>query len=508
MKHKPIFLLLLMLTTTNWLAAQHAVWWDGSPPPGNTTRDHTIGYGNGFAWQVALGTAQSEDVAHDAIAVSSGGYLVVGPSYYYSGNTYLSSKLVLYRLNEEGDLMWEKGYSISDYTGFFEFSVIEKLEGGFLIAGFIDYGTNPRAGILINTDRDGDTLSSVTWLKHPDGFLNDVRLIKCHYDKSFFLSYRNTLSGLFNTKIYKLSYDLDTLEYTEIRKFPFPEYVPKPLGYIYRGGHFNSVFYYYHINFQGEVLDSFPDPFGNFADDGINPMQSLRNGNNFFSRLVLQTPRVFRMATTNNSGEVLHVNPDCFSAEDVWWLNTAGRITPQEFSDGSICLPFNFYFDYFDNESIGLVKISSLGEHLGDTALNRAAGSMMLTKVLEGGDGRPVIFGTGENGPLGGPFGGNDIFIVKIERWNPVSAPTLEAIGTLPLRVYPNPVGQSVTVELPQGARGTLTVTSVNGTKLQSQNVNGSQLLILNTSKWPLGQVVVSLHTPNGVYSSKLIKNF
>lgn len=507
MKHRTIFLLLFMLTATSWLTAQHAVWWGGSPPPGNTLRDHSISYGNGFAWQVALGTAQSEDVAHDAIAVSSGGYLVVGANGYFDGYTSTHTNLVLYRLTEEGDLMWEKGYAIKDYKNLQEFSVIEKPDGGFLLAGFIDYGTNPRAGILINTDRDGDTLSSNTWLKHPDGFLNDVRLIKSDYDESFFLSYRRSLSGLFNTKIYKLSYDLDTLAYTEIHNLPFPEYVPKPFGYIYRGGHFESVFYHYLINFQGEVLDSFPDPFGTLAN-GTNPMQSLRNGSNFFSRLVLQTPRVFRMATTNNSGEVLHINPACYSANDIWWLKTAGRVMPQEFSDGSICTPFNFYFDWNDNESIGLVKISSLGEHLGDTAINRAAGSMMLTKVLEGGDGRPVIFGTGENGPLGGPIIGRDIFIAKLETWNPVSAPTLEANGRLPLRVYPNPVGQAVTVELPQGVKGTLTVTSVNGTRLQSLNIDGSQPLTLNTTHWPKGQLVVSLHTTNGVYSTKLIKNF
>ncbi len=501
MKHKTIFLLLLMLTATRWLAAQHAVWWDSSPPPGNTTRDHSISYGNGFAWQVALGTAQSEDVAHDAIAVSSGGYLVVGANYFSS-----LSKLVIYRLSEEGDLIWEKGYSISDYTGFFEFSVIEKPDGGFLLTGYIDYGTNPRAGILIITDMDGDTLSTYTF-SYPNGILNDVRLIKSDYDEAFFLSYRHSLSGLFNTKIYKLSYELDTLAYTEIHNFPFPEYVPKPFGYIYRGGHFESVFYHYLINFQGEVLDSFPDPFGTLAN-GTNPMQSLRNGSNFFSRLVLQTPRVFRMATTKNSGEVLHINPACYSANDIWWLKTAGRVMPQEFSDGSICTPFNFYFDWNDNESIGLVKINSLGEHLGDTAINRAAGSMMLTKVLEGGDGRPVIFGTGENGPLGGPTIGRDIFIAKLESWNPVSAPTIEATGILPLKVYPNPVEQTVTVELPQGAKGTLTVTSVNGIKIQSQKVNGGQPLTLNTSHWPKGQLVVSLHTTNGVYSTKLIKNF
>jgi hypothetical protein len=483
------------------------VWWGGSPPPGNAPRDHSISYGNGFAWQVALGTAQSEDVGHDAIALSSGGYLVVGSSYFYDGYTVTHTNLVLYRLTEEGDLMWEKGYAIDNYRVMNEFKVVEKPDGGFLVAGKLSYGGVgvPRRCILLDCDANGDTLSTRKWT-FADMATDDFKLIKSPFDESYLISYQRNYSGSYLTDVVKLDYNLDTLS---IFVLPNYNFVPKPFGYIYRGTRYENISYHYLINFEGTVLDSFPDPHGvyNPSSDTRYPLKSLRNGNNAFFRTVTTFPNVFKMATTTDTGEVLNINPSCFTGDDIWWLNTAGGITPQEFTDGSICVPYNFYFDWNDNYSIGLVKINSLGEHLGDTAISRSAGSMMLAKVLEGGDGRPIVFGTGENGPLGGPIRGEDIFIAKIENWNPVSAPTLEATGTLPLRVYPNPVGQTVTVELPQGTKGSLTITSLSGTVLLSYMVNGNEPLTLNTSHWPTGQLVISLHTPNGVYTSKLIKN-
>lgn len=502
MKHKTILLLLFLLTATPWLAAQHAVWWGGSPPPSNTARDHSISYGNGFAWQVALGTAQSEDVAHDAIAVSSGGYLVVGSNYFYEGYTVTHTNLVLYRLTGEGDLMWEKDFYFEDYKDFVDLQVIENPNESFFIVGIIRSGSNPRKCFLLHINSDGDELHRHTWL-FSEGNFSKLRIAK-GADDTFFVTCWRVGNDWQHTEVYKLNSSLDTLMYVEL---PYYEFLHKAFGFSCTGGSYEQIRYYYNLNNDLTVLDSFPDPFGDLAN-GMYPMQSLRNGNNVFFRTELSNPKVFKMATTTDTGEVLNINPSCFSGDDIWWFQGWGA-EQQEFSDGSICAPFRFYFDYYnDNISIGLVKLSLLGEHLGDTAITRAEGDMMLVKVLEGADGRPVIFGTGENGPLGGPITGEDIFIAKIENWNPVSAPTLEANGTLPLRVFPNPVGQTVIVELPQGVKGTLTVTSVNGTKLQSQNVNDSQLLTLNTNQWPKGQVVVSLHTHNGVYSTKLIKNF
>ncbi|MDD3893117.1 MAG: hypothetical protein PHE03_12525, partial [Bacteroidales bacterium] len=407
MKHRILFLLALMLTATSWLAAQHAVWWGDSPPPGTNPRDHSVSYGNGFAWQVVLGTAQSEDVAHDAIAVSSGGYLVVGASYYH--NTALDNPLVLYRLTEGGDLMWEKGYAMDNYRAMNEFKVIEKPDGGFLVAGKLSYGGVgiPHRCILLDCDTNGDTLSTRKWI-FADWYADDFKLIKSGFDESFYVSYRLSLSSLYKTEIYKLNYNLDTLAYTEINNFPFPQYVPKPFGYIYRGTRYENISYHFLINFEGTVLDSFPDPHGVYdpSIDTRYPLISLRNGSNVFFRIELSNPKVFKMATTTDTGEVLHINPSCFNGDDVWGFDQPWIYTPCEFSDGSILVPFNWYFDVYDNYSIGLVKLNSLGEHLGDTAINRSGGDMMLVKVLEGGDGRPVIFGTGENGPFGGPFTG------------------------------------------------------------------------------------------------------
>ncbi|MDD4673080.1 MAG: T9SS type A sorting domain-containing protein [Bacteroidales bacterium] len=509
MKHRILFLLALMLTATSWLAAQHAVWWGGSPPPDGTTRDHSVSYGNGFAWQVVLGTARSSDTARDAIALSSGGYLVMGTNAYFEGNTVTHNNLVLYRLSEGGDLLWEKEYTITieDNQNLLQFSLIEKPDGGFLMAGIMAYAyeTNPRSCILINSDANGDTLSTITW-SSPTMSLNDIKLIKSDFDESFYVSYRLSLNSQYKTEIFKLNYNLDTLAFTEIPEFFNPEHVPKPFGYMYKGKHFDSIFYHYLISLEGEVLDSFPDPFGDLAN-GMYPMQSLQNGNNVFFRTELSNPKIFKMATTTDAGEVLHINPRCFSGDDVWGFDQPWIFTPCEFSDGSILVPFNWYFDYFDNYSIGLVKISSLGQHLGDTAINRAAGSMMLVKVLEGGDGRPVIFGTGENGPFGGPFTGKDIFIAKLEAWNPTGVTTPSAADTMPLMVYPNPANDAVVVTLPTGAKGTLTVQTLLGSVIHSQPVAGNGELTLSTANWPAGPLIVSLTTPNGVLTTKLVKN-
>ncbi len=513
MKNKILTLFLgLMLLTGGWLVAQHAVWWDDPPPPGsNTTRDHSVSYGSGFAWQVVLGTSDSEDFGFDAIAVSSGGYLVVGKNAYFSGYTVIKSELVLYRLTEEGDLLWEKGYSFDDYKYLLDFSVIEKPDGTFFIFGLVAGGTNPDKFVLIDVDSVGDTLSIHSWATSPtSGRQLVLNLTKSTFDDSFFLSHRERVDGAFITKSYNLSYTLDTLAYTEFPNYHvvMVDYVHKPFGYIHIGGHYDLLYYHYLIDFQGEPIDSFPDPFGQVEKYRTRPIQSLRNGNNFFSRKSSHNPDIISMAITNNMGEVLYGGPSYFSEEEVWWYDRVmAHIPLREFSDGSICLPFQFYLDIYDNESIGLVKLNSMGQLLGDTAISRIEGQMNLAKVLEGGDGRPIIFGTGENGPFGGTITGNDIFVAKIENWNPVGVPTVETTATQSLKVYPNPAGHTVTVELPQGIGGRLTVTTLTGTVVLSHRVDNSHSFSLNTAGWPRGQLLVSLHTSGGVYTTKLIKN-
>lgn len=451
MKNKIFTLFLgLMLLPFSWLVAQHAVWWDDPPPPGsNTTRDHSVSYGNGFAWQVALGTSGSEDSGFDAIAVSSGGYLVVGKNVYFSGYTVIKSELVLYRLTEEGDLLWEKGYSFDDYKYLLDFSVIEKPDGTFFIFGLVAGGTNHDKFVLIDVDSVSDTLSIHSWESSPTSSHQLLlKLTKSTFDDTFFLSYRERVDGVYITKSYNLSYTLDTLAYTVFPPYHHRmEYVTKPFGYIYKGGFYDEMVFYNLINFHGEPIDSFPDPFGQVENYSTRSIQSLRNGNNFFSRKISRNPDIISMAITNNVGEVLYGGPSYFSEEEVWWYDRVmAHIPLREFSDGSICMPFQFYLDIYDNESIGLVKLNSMGQLLGDTTMSRYEGQMNLAKVLEGGDGRPIIFGTGENGPFGGTITGNDIFVAKIENWNPVGVPTVETTATQSLKVYPNPTPGAIRI--------------------------------------------------------------
>jgi hypothetical protein len=502
LKYKTIFLLIFLLAATPWLAAQHAVWWDGSPPPGNTAKDHSIGYGYGFAWQVALGTATSWDWAHDVIAVSNGGYLVVGSNGYTDGSHLTHADLALYRLDEDGNLVWEKLYAIDNYKEMNEFKAVEKPDGGFLVAGKLSWGGVgvPRRCILLNCDTHGDTLSTRKWT-FADMATDDFKLIKSTFDESYFISYYQNFSGSYLTEVVKLNYNLDTLS---ICTLPHYWFVPKPFGYIHRGNAYENVFYYYIANHQGVALDSFPDPMGPISYWQY-PIQLVNNDKNvFFKRNIQGLPRILKMAITDNTGEVLVFNDNCFSSDYIYWISSINRSTePYQALGGSFIFGLNWYFDYYDNDAIGLVKLNSHGEHIGDTALTRYDGSMWLSKVSEGGDGRVLVFGRGENGPIGDM----DIFIAKLETWNPVSVLTPNETGTLPLKVYPNPVGQTVTVELPQGARGTLSIVTLPGLTVHSQPVTANGAQTLSAAKWPSGLLIVTLTTPNGVFTTKLIKN-
>ena len=504
MKNKIFTLFLgLMLLPFSWLVAQHAVWWDDPPPPGSTTttRDHSISYGNGFAWLVALGTSGSEDSGFDAIAVSSGGYLVVGKNVYFSGYTVIKSELVLYRLTEEGELLWEKGYGIEDYKELSDFAVIEKPDGGFFIAGMV---APPQKGILIDTDAEGDTLSTMSWASPPDGFINELRMSKSTYDDSFFLSYKQRENSINTTEMFKLNYNLDTLAYTVFPNYHNIEYEPKPFGYMYSGRFYDNQMYFNRINFQGEPIDSFPEPIGIGGSYNSYPVrfQGLRNDKNIFFRKHPELYAVFVTAIANDRGELLYGESFYNQA---WWAGTPSR-APYEFYDGSICLPFYVRSEWDDTGGIGLVKLNSMGQLLGDTLIARGS-NLELARVLEAVDGRPIIFGTTENGPFGGTLSGKDIFIAKLATWNPVGVPTVETTATQPLRVYPNPAGHTVTVELPQEAKGRLTVTTLTGTVVLSHRVDNSYSFSLNTAGWPRGQLLVSLHTSGGVYTTKLIKN-
>jgi hypothetical protein len=300
---------------------------------------------------------------------------------------------------------------------------------------------------------------------------------------------------------------LDTIDFTEIPyNLNVSTYIPKPFGYLSLDKSYDNIYYYFNRNFEGIVLDSFPDPLGihSYPYDLAYPVQRLKSGANAFFRNADDNPRTFKMAMTNDAGSILHFNNSCFTSNEFYWYSDAGLlIEPFEFSDGSICAPFNWYLDFYDNFAIGLVKINQQGQLLGDTVLTRSAGSMWLQKVMEGADGRPVLFGRGENGPIGE----NDIFIAKLATWNPVGIPFIGTNIFKPLQAYPNLVHCTLNVEIPHGAKGLLTVTTSGGAAVLSQQVNSEGLLTLDATQWPRGALVVYLATPEGYYSSKLIKN-
>lgn len=347
----------------------------------------------------------------------------------------------------------------------------------------------------------------VSWARPPNGFISELRMSRSTYDDSFFLSYRQIENGIYTTEMFKLSYNLDTLAYTVFPNYHGIEYAPKPFGYIHKGRYYDGMLFYNLINFQGEPIDSFPDPIGINGNYYTHPVrfQSLRNGKNIFFRKHPELHAVFVTAIANDGGELLYGEP---FHNQTWWLKGVGAPNRPlyEFSDGSICLPIPVHSEWDDKYDIGLVKLNSMGQLLGDTLIFRMGSNLELARVLEGADGRPIIFGTTENGPFGGTLSGEDIFIAKLESWNPVGIPTVETI-TQPLHAYPNPASEHVVVELPPMPNGQLTVTGMGGNRVLTQEIAQPETIHLNTTTWAKGSYIVTYRTDIGAYSSIIIKN-
>ncbi|HNV81326.1 MAG TPA: T9SS type A sorting domain-containing protein, partial [Tenuifilaceae bacterium] len=90
----------------------------------------------------------------------------------------------------------------------------------------------------------------------------------------------------------------------------------------------------------------------------------------------------------------------------------------------------------------------------------------------------------------------------------PVGVPKVNPTDTQPLRIYPNPTNDTVEVTIPAGAtKGTLSVATPSGHIVHSQAVMANGEITLSAARWPTGLLIVSLTTPDRVFTTKLIKN-
>ncbi|MCC6288183.1 MAG: T9SS type A sorting domain-containing protein [Chitinophagaceae bacterium] len=93
-------------------------------------------------WQKALG-GSSADEAYDVLQIADGGFLVVGASDSFDGDTRLNEYLGDYdvwlvKLDISGNIQWKKRYG--DNFGNFAYSIDKTVDGGYIICGSSDNG--------------------------------------------------------------------------------------------------------------------------------------------------------------------------------------------------------------------------------------------------------------------------------------------------------------------------------------------------------------------------------
>jgi len=112
---------------------------------------------------------EHKDEAHDVIATSDGGYLVVGAL----ENTYFSSEwrtdLYIIKTDASGDELWSKTYG--DYNNECAFCAREVIDGGYIISGKTNSYGNKSEIYLLKIDRQGGFSSVFDYEDvQPDGF--------------------------------------------------------------------------------------------------------------------------------------------------------------------------------------------------------------------------------------------------------------------------------------------------------------------------------------------------
>ena len=137
------------------------------------------------------------DFCVKVIETSDLGYVVLA-NRVNSGN---NSKIVLIRLNSSGVIQWQKTFLKGGY-GFTGHSLIEKMQGGYLICGAkVDTSLD---GILINTNPAGDTLWTKNYWQGTSAFIISFRDVTQLADFSYVLLGVNNNINIYEPRMLRI----------------------------------------------------------------------------------------------------------------------------------------------------------------------------------------------------------------------------------------------------------------------------------------------------------------
>lgn len=345
-------------------------------------------------WTKTYGTIE-EDRAYDIQQTMDGGYVLTG----YSDNASSYSNVILFKLNSNGNLQWNKTYTCSNYE--IGYTVQETNDGGFIIGGRVSvispFGYNV---YLVKADSNGDTLWTKQYGTNTEGYCA-----------------QQTSDG----------------------------------GYIITGNSYGSSTlldaYLVKTNSNGDTL--WTKTYGGTKDDQGNFVQQTSDGGYIITGYTysFDTLKQVYLIRTDSNGDTLW-------SKKINALNSAwtGGKAVQETTDGGFIVAGSFANLINQSNDCILIKTNSNGDTLWTKTYGGTNGDY-FESVQQTTDGGYVMVGRTDSYGIP-PY--NNVYLVKTDSLGNTSGPPVgvweqqeaEAVAG-EIAIYPNPFTEQANLVLP-----------------------------------------------------------
>ncbi len=128
-------------------------------------------------WNRNYGGAEVE-WGYSLVEDESGNFILCGYTNSYGEGGY---DIMVYKVNPQGDVIWEKTYGGSDWD--FAYKMIEHPEGGYLICGkTYSYGNGGSDAYLLHINNDGNLINEWTYGGEGDDEFRDLEIVDSNFD--------------------------------------------------------------------------------------------------------------------------------------------------------------------------------------------------------------------------------------------------------------------------------------------------------------------------------------
>jgi len=349
----------------------------------------------------------ANDMGYDVERTSEGGYVITGWTQSFGAGGY---DVYLIKTDANGNILWEKTYGGSEEE--MGWSVIQTLDGGYIIAGYTcSFGNGDADVYLIKTDSLGDTL----WTKTYGGDSTDSGYsLTAALDGGFVIAGRTQSSGAGSDDIYLIKIDsLGNLAWQKTYGGPGREtaYSIQKLydgGYIIAGyttsfGVVGEDAYVVRTDSNGDSL--WTHTYGDTSHDLISHVESTQDSGFIMIGFTLSFAEGdYYIIRTNGNGDT------------IWTRNFGGEMTEwgytiRETNDSNyVCVGWSDSYYPPGGNNIYFLKINHFGDTLW-TGLYGGDNSDAAFDLEITSDGGYIIVGSTDSYGAGG----EDVYLIKTE---------------------------------------------------------------------------------------------